>query len=394
MSFGVGVDTNGGDDRIRGIAPAYTVDGNFSGGYRGSINTSSGAQFRMPCRIANFTPGVGGHAVLRGEVYISSAAAWQQAGPSVMRISASGAPTSTFADGEVSLEVSGLQQVYVRVMQGGTVYTSTAADFGSTALADDTRYVFEVKAVIVSDTEITVYVRMNGTLIGSKAFTTASGWATTTWTGAQYGGAFNAQLTGIFWYGGLQMCISTGGAPNDWFSDLTSFKGEMILPNGNVQGKQGWFLSGTGAAGSYTEWDDAVGAFSAADYNNTGTGAGAETQASNFAATSGTLLSTDTVVGVTLVGAHKNSVAWVTSMQMVSDDGTEDAQTTLPSSGTDVSMFTFLQGGSGAWSKSAVDAANFKLRSAADATNRQCECLFAFVWSYTAPAITRRIFLC
>lgn len=397
MTFRGGLETSVGDRRYEASTTTLSADAGFAGGYYRQINTT-GPATTVPVEFnASYTPGVGGGLIVRGEIRITSGAVWAPGVTTAQfRICPSGM-SSSIQEGDVGMLINGAQQVQPFAYIGGNFYYTAAASYGPTALTDDVIYPMEMKVEVVSTTQLKISVRMRisgtWTLLGSETLTAGTGWATQAWSTAFYGGAFASKGgTGIYDCGGLAVCSLEGAVPNDWFSDLNGWKSELIRPNADVAGEAGW-LTGGGATGTYTEWDDAVGAYSTADYNHAGTGAGAETQASDFAATSGTLLSTDTVVAVTVGGAYDSGASWGGNVSIVSDDGTEDAQTPSDLVGR-FAQRHFLAGGSGPWTKSSVDGANFKLRTAANATDYRCEAFFAYVWSYTPAASTRRIFLC
>jgi len=194
--------------------------------------------------------------------------------------------------------------------------------------------------------------------------------------GVQQGGAWSVAITagspadGVIWRRhstgwltnvapakGVTVTISSGAAlfvsnagsgpvtrPTTW--GATGPKSALRLPSGDAPGETQWTKSG-GGAGSYTTWDDAAGAFDAADYN-TGAGAGTK-QGSTLPATSAP---GDATFAGMAVGAYQNGGTGAGTLQFALDDGAAESVKT-PYTGISAgaaNQQTWADPPSGAWS--------------------------------------------
>ena len=383
MDFGAGQRLDVGDRRYRGgLTATLSADAGFEGGYYDTIDTSAGSQTREGTRMpAKTLTNAGDFVVMRGQGRIPASPSWTQSAPIMKFVVATFG--GTLEDGACALALSGARYLYLIIRDAnGNLTTGVIADLGSTILSTATIYTWEVLYEKLSSTQLKASMRLNGTLLGSTTHTAAGGVGNPSIIGAEYGGAYNAKLAGYLDFGGIQIAKSGSTITGDWFSDLTNFEGHFCLPDSDPE-ETGWTRDG-GGAGTYTRWGDAVGSFLLTSYNESGTAAGAETQASGVT-TPASLASGETVLGVTMVAVGSTAGNLVVC-DFVFDDGTEAVGDAIQGANSDVSMCTFLTGGAGALTKSTLDAGNFKIRTPSDVTNFRCEGMWVFVWSYTAPA--------
>ena len=382
MDFGAGQRLDAGDRRYRGLTTTLSAAG-FEGGYHDTIDTSGGAQTREATAMATKTlTNAGDFVIMRGQVRIPASPAWTQAAP-IMKFAVS-TFGGTLESGACALALSGARYLYLIIRDAnGNQTTGVTGDLGDTILSTGTIYTLETLYEKLSSTQLKASVRLNGSLIGSTTHTAAGGVGNPSIMGVEYGGAYNAKLAGYLDFGGIQIAKSGSTITGDWFSDLTNFEGHWVQPDSDPE-ETGWKTE-TGATGTYTKWAKAAGAFVTTTYNESLTAAGQETQASGVT-TPASLASGETVMGVTMVGIGVGAGNLATC-DFIFDDGTEAVGDSLQGASSSISMCTFLTGGSGAITKSTLDAGNVKIRTPSNATNYRCEDLSLFVWSYTAPPV-------
>ena len=178
---------------------------------------------------------------------------------------------------------------------------------------------------------------------------------------------------------------------------------EMLLPDGDVGGEAEWKTSG-GATGTYTEWDDAAGAYSTADYNHIDTDTtAAKTQASEFGA-SPTADKIYCVAGYAFTPSQPPNFE-TAKYDVVGDDGTE-AERDAYGGATAVGVFA-TGPGNGVWNRqpsatttlwtnSTLDAANFKCRKLATTLSAdwRVDAFWLIIVYKPGAAAARRIFIC
>lgn len=136
------------------------------------------------------------------------------------------------------------------------------------ALTTGTVYDMEWSLTKDSNTQITMRLYLDGTLVDTKVHTAAGGVGTIAGLSLRNGVGASSKGEGIEIRGGWAAVKtdSTSATATIRADNPTSV---LLLPTGDG-GTTQW-LTAAAATGTYTEWDDAFNSYSAADYNHSGT---------------------------------------------------------------------------------------------------------------------------
>lgn len=172
--------------------------------------------------------------------------------------------------------------------------------------------------------------------------------------------------------------------------DGTGLHGEVRLPTGDSTTQ--WKKADETTTGSYTEWDDALGAFNAATDFNTAVTDG-QIQGSTFAGTA--IAGTATIVGAGLHGAGNYLGG---ALQVELHDASAGSYVTAQQYPSDVAMYFMEFYGSppsGSWSTTEVDACYGLCKRNYAGAHSRVDAFWKTHWYYSAAAAgTRRVFLC
>jgi hypothetical protein len=198
--------------------------------------------------------------------------------------------------------------------------------------------------------------------------------------GLAKGGAIGMEVGDVFY--------SSAAMP-----DLTS-KIVHSLPNSD--GATLDWVKGSGGVGSYTEWDDALGSYSATDYNTTGSQTVAKKQLSGFAA-----LSIPSTAAIKLVSLYGTSSLNATTYDSTREFGITASATDLEKditwngdraaalfTGGGMSRYFETRGDASAWTPATVDSDVVYCRQAAAAGAREWRVFAHGKLCWYVPAVT------